>query len=53
MEPFTTTEVAEVLAKHFKGAALSEISKVPSQLYQHLRGGAIEPLTELVNKCTI
>ena len=53
MEPFTTSEVAEVLAKHFKGAASSGISKVPSQIYQHLRGGAIGPLTELINKCTI
>ena len=53
MDPFTTSEVAEVLTKHFKGAASSGLSQVPSQLYQHLRGGALGPLTDLINKCTI
>lgn len=40
-----------MLQQHFKGQVSSGLSPVPSQVFQHIRGKALAPLTDLVNKC--
>ncbi len=50
LPPITSEEVLLVLQKHFKGRVSSGMCPLPSQVFQHLRGQALEHLTALINK---
>ena len=53
MPAITVEEVQHALQHNFKGNVSSGLCAIPSQLFKHMRGDSLVPLTALINKCII
>ena len=49
MPAITVEEVQHALQASFKGNVSSGLCALPSQLYKHMRGDSLVPLTALIN----
>jgi hypothetical protein len=47
----TALELADVLARSFKGNVSSGMCPLPSQVVKHMAGDALEPLAAFLNQC--